>query len=345
NSGAGVTHAHHVDADTVREGAWKVMTYGATGFAYGNTGTYNSRSQPFAGIEYSVSEGADYMTYLYDFWKTTDYWKLAPFTINDVDTTVDSSYSAGSLKIGEQWTLEVDAHTGDIVTTEPKIDANDGLNGDNPYFIRNNIRWAHNYYWYSSIKDADVEPDQWVDYVPPLNELGAGTYQISTQYREGQNRGLYPCKYIINHEGGTTTVERVQYVAEIGGPVVFDLGTYDLGTDGWVRVQDTGTVSQSMGAMYFTYKGNGDVPAEDPYDGEKAEGFAVADPGNEYVVYLPSGGYITIDLSDVSGTLSVEWYNPHTGKYQGQTTVEGGAPRAFTAPDTNDWVLYLDFKR
>ncbi|MCG7850323.1 MAG: DUF4038 domain-containing protein, partial [ANME-2 cluster archaeon] len=26
NSGAGVTHAHHVDADTVREGAWKVMT-------------------------------------------------------------------------------------------------------------------------------------------------------------------------------------------------------------------------------------------------------------------------------------------------------------------------------
>ncbi|MCG7850590.1 MAG: hypothetical protein MIO93_15640, partial [ANME-2 cluster archaeon] len=157
NSGAGVTHAHHVDADTVREGAWKVMTHGATGFAYGNTGTYNSRSQPFAGIEYSVSEGADYMTYLYDFFVLTNYWKLAPNK---------SIVTAGSA-------------------------------------------------------------------------------------------------------------------------------------------------------------------------------FAVENSGNEYVLYLPSGASTTVDLTAASGTLSVEWYNPRTGTYQGQTTVEGSASRTFTAPDSNDWVLYI----
>jgi len=157
NSGAGATHSHHVDADTVRKGAWNVMTYGASGFAYGNTGIYNSRSQPFKGIQYAQSIGADYMTYLYNFWSTTEYWKLAP-------------------------------------------------------------------------KNSIVK---------------------------------------------------------------------------------SGTAS------------------------------AAADPGNEYVVYLPTGGSTTIDLSAATGTLSVEWYNPRTGTYRGQTTVQGGASRTFTAPDSKDWVLHI----
>jgi hypothetical protein len=63
--------------------------------------------------------------------------------------------------------------------------------------------------------------------------------------------------------------------------------------------------------------------------------------GEEYVVYLDSGGSVDVDLSDASGTLSVEWYNPRDGSYTGQSTVQGGAIRSFTAPDLNDWALYL----
>lgn len=84
NSGAGATHPHHVDADTLRKGAWQVMTSGASGLAYGNTGTYNSVSQPFDNISYATSLGADYMTYLYIFWSNINYWNLAPN--NDVST-------------------------------------------------------------------------------------------------------------------------------------------------------------------------------------------------------------------------------------------------------------------
>lgn len=158
DSGAGVTHTHHVDADTVRKGAWKVMTSGASGLAYGNTGTYNSRSQPFKRIEYSQSEGANYMTHLYNFWSNTKYWELIP----------------------------------------------------NNKIIQEGIA------------------------------------------------------------------------------------------------------------------------------------FVVTSPGNEYIFYLPNGGYIVVDLSDVNGTLNMEWYNPRQGSYQGNSIVHGGISRNFTAPDSNDWVLYLN---
>jgi hypothetical protein len=70
-------------------------------------------------------------------------------------------------------------------------------------------------------------------------------------------------------------------------------------------------------------------------------GYSIAIPGEEYVVYLPSGGDITIDLSATSGTFPTEWYNPRTGSYTAQSTVTGGAVQAFSAPDSNDWVLHI----
>ena len=81
NSGAGSTHDHHTDAETVRRGAWKVMVSGATGLAYGNTGTYNSRSKPFVGISYANSPGAAYMTHLFNFWNGLGFSNLSPASI------------------------------------------------------------------------------------------------------------------------------------------------------------------------------------------------------------------------------------------------------------------------
>ena len=36
-------------------------------------------------------------------------------------------------------------------------------------------------------------------------------------------------------------------------------------------------------------------------------------PGNEYLVYVPSGGKVMVDLSDARGTLDVWWFNSSTG--------------------------------
>ncbi|MCH7869395.1 MAG: hypothetical protein IH881_17010 [Myxococcales bacterium] len=70
-------------------------------------------------------------------------------------------------------------------------------------------------------------------------------------------------------------------------------------------------------------------------------GYALVDLGQEYVVYLPTGGSVTVDLTAASGTLNVEWYNPGTGVFSGLTTTTGGGPRTLTAPASGDWVLHI----
>ena len=68
----------------------------------------------------------------------------------------------------------------------------------------------------------------------------------------------------------------------------------------------------------------------------------VEDPGAEYLVYAPSGGTFTVNLSATRGTLKVEWFNPASGKTIPAGRRQGGqsAP-TFTAPFTGDAILYL----
>ena len=65
---------------------------------------------------------------------------------------------------------------------------------------------------------------------------------------------------------------------------------------------------------------------------------------SHYVIYMLSGGNITIDLSAASGALNVEWYNPRTGKRTSSSDVAGGKEQSFSAPDNNDWVLQISSK-
>lgn len=163
--------------------------------------------------------------------------------------------SGGTLRPGQSYTVSIDAFTGDEATTHPKGDANDGKNGDNPYFQRYNVARAHLDYWYSSGNREAGEPDprmdQWVDYRPPLGQLGAGRYRITAQYRQTDNRASYEALYIVTHRGGTTTVRRDQRQGT--GYVDVPLGEFDLGCTGFVRVQDTGAQSISFNKMVFQF--------------------------------------------------------------------------------------------
>lgn len=67
----------------------------------------------------------------------------------------------------------------------------------------------------------------------------------------------------------------------------------------------------------------------------------VIGPGpDEYIAYIPSGKGITMNLSNSSTTLNVEWFNTVTGKRQSGGTVQGRAFRSFTAPFSKA-VLFL----
>jgi hypothetical protein len=66
--------------------------------------------------------------------------------------------------------------------------------------------------------------------------------------------------------------------------------------------------------------------------------------GAEYLVYAPSGGSFTVDLSAMSGsrTLSVEWFNPSSGiAIAGAPVPAGSSSQSFTPFFGGDAVLYL----
>ena len=69
--------------------------------------------------------------------------------------------------------------------------------------------------------------------------------------------------------------------------------------------------------------------------------YCLATPGQEYLVYLPEGGKVTIDLSAAPGELAVEWLNPTTGETMPGEAQSGGGSREFAAPFAGDAVLYL----
>jgi hypothetical protein len=76
-------------------------------------------------------------------------------------------------------------------------------------------------------------------------------------------------------------------------------------------------------------------------------GYCLANPAGQsaaFVVYLPEGGPVTVDLSATEGRLMVEWIHPQTGEIQAGEPVIGGGPLKLEAPFAGEAVLYLRAK-
>jgi len=69
--------------------------------------------------------------------------------------------------------------------------------------------------------------------------------------------------------------------------------------------------------------------------------YCLANPGKEYLIYLPDGGNVTVDLSGATGSFSAEWFNPREGTTTDGGTSAGGGKVDFTVPYDGDVVLYL----
>ena len=68
-------------------------------------------------------------------------------------------------------------------------------------------------------------------------------------------------------------------------------------------------------------------------------GYCLAAPGKEYVVYVPSGGKVKLDLRKAEGEFSVEWFDPKTGKSQSGKAIRGGVRRTLKSAFSGDAVL------
>jgi hypothetical protein len=84
-----------------------------------------------------------------------------------------------------------------------------------------------------------------------------------------------------------------------------------------------------------------DLAAMQPRDDLASSGYCLADPGRDYLVYLPEGREVAVDLSAAAGALQAEWVDPRSGASRSGDAVDGGAARSLRAPDARDWVLRL----
>jgi hypothetical protein len=84
-----------------------------------------------------------------------------------------------------------------------------------------------------------------------------------------------------------------------------------------------------------------------PQGGLSSTGFCLANAasqGAQFLVYAPSGGSFTVNLSATQRLLGVEWFNPANGTVTSAGTIAGGSrSQSFTPPGsiTGDAVLYL----
>lgn len=71
-------------------------------------------------------------------------------------------------------------------------------------------------------------------------------------------------------------------------------------------------------------------------------GWTLAKPGEEYLVYLPSGGSPTLDLAGATGKFTAQWLNPRTGELVRKASLEGGSKAALgAAPGAGDWAVWV----
>ena len=78
-----------------------------------------------------------------------------------------------------------------------------------------------------------------------------------------------------------------------------------------------------------------------PHGELATSGYCLADPGREYLVFVPGGGGVTVDLRAARGRLAVEWFNPATGRKRAGRSVRGGGKRLLSAPFAGSAVVYL----
>jgi len=121
-------------------------------------------------------------------------------------------------------------------------------------------------------------------------------------------------------------------------PIFMD--PYDNRVVGKGEPEKWNALRQSLGQTR-RLAGRVDLAAMLPHDNLASTKYCLARPGVAYIVYLPTGGEVAVDLSLASGTFQVEWVHPVEGTTTPGQPATGGAKQSFTAPFSGEAVLYL----
>ena len=97
---------------------------------------------------------------------------------------------------------------------------------------------------------------------------------------------------------------------------------------------------KAMG-LTLTLAGRMNLAKMKPHNKLASTRYCLANPGTEYLIYLPEGREITVDLTANQGPFAVEWIHPVDGTITPGEDVRGEDKRALKSPLDGDAVLYI----
>lgn len=71
------------------------------------------------------------------------------------------------------------------------------------------------------------------------------------------------------------------------------------------------------------------------------EAYVAAEKDGALAVYFPAGGNVQLDLSAVTGLLTVHWININTGEYGDQEEITGGGSVTLSSPGAGNWAAAI----
>lgn len=162
-----------------------------------------------------------------------------------------------------------------------------------------------------------ISPTEWTD--PPAND-GRKVVIIDTDHIGHVSRTWVWRSFLRGHH-----------------PILMD---WMRKTSPWYSPVDQDAMRKAMGQT-LKMANRMDLAAMTPRNDLASTGYCLANPGQEYLVYLPKGGEATVDLSAATGELSAEWMHPIEGTITGAGPAAGGDQRTLKAPFPGDAVVHL----
>ena len=74
------------------------------------------------------------------------------------------------------------------------------------------------------------------------------------------------------------------------------------------------------------------------------EAFCLSHQNNQYAVYFPNGGNVTLNLKQANGSYIMRWFDIVNGTWSAETEVQGARDIELTTPGTGHWAVLLKRK-
>jgi len=172
--------------------------------------------------------------------------------------------------------------------------------------------------------DFSYPGSAWADY---MDIQSGNSADHGTVHAMGLSNRALAAKPLINEEfgmGDEDTAHRQKAWA------AFTAGGAGSGTGGFLQHLADFTAAVPFERM---------EPADHLVTGGQV--YCLAEVGYEYVLYLPGGGAVDVDLVAMEDKLLADWFDPRTGSTTSAGIVHGSGVATLSAPDGNDWVLHL----